>query len=102
MHYMHASIRYIVHKNVKCFPFILFIYILGGVRLTTFFPLFFLSSSNKIVLMMLCLFFFPSGEAKPKVPTNFEEDTWSVLKSAIAAVFLKQPVSCSLEDLYQV
>ncbi|CAN6465250.1 unnamed protein product [Victoria cruziana] len=40
-------------------------------------------------------------KAKPKVPTNFEEDTWSVLKSAIAAVFLKQPVSCSLEDLYQ-
>ncbi|CAN6465251.1 unnamed protein product [Victoria cruziana] len=40
-------------------------------------------------------------EPKPKVPTNFEEDTWSVLKSAIAAVFLKQPVSCSLEDLYQ-
>ncbi|KAF3777264.1 Cullin-4 [Nymphaea thermarum] len=42
-----------------------------------------------------------SQTTKPKVPTNFEEDTWSVLKSAIAAVFLKQPVSCSLEDLYQ-
>ncbi|KAL4200513.1 hypothetical protein AMTRI_Chr02g253910 [Amborella trichopoda] len=38
---------------------------------------------------------------KPKLPTNFEEDTWAKLKSAISAILLKQPVSCSLEELYQ-
>lgn len=41
-------------------------------------------------------------EAKPTLPTNFEEDTWAKLKAAINAIFLKQPVSCSLEDYYQV
>lgn len=41
-------------------------------------------------------------EAKPTLPTNFEEDTWSKLKSAIKAIFLKQPTSCDLEKLYQV
>ncbi|GKU92580.1 hypothetical protein SLEP1_g6287 [Rubroshorea leprosula] len=39
--------------------------------------------------------------AKPTLPTNFEEDTWAKLKSAITAIFLKQPDSCDLEKLYQ-
>ncbi|MBA0840292.1 hypothetical protein Goarm_002887, partial [Gossypium armourianum] len=42
------------------------------------------------------------GVAKPTVPTNFEEETWAKLKSAINAIFLKQPDSCDLEKLYQV
>ncbi|KAG5029330.1 hypothetical protein JHK87_012844 [Glycine soja] len=37
----------------------------------------------------------------PTLPPNFEEDTWAKLKSAIGAIFLKQPVSCDLENLYQ-
>lgn len=41
-------------------------------------------------------------EAKPTLPTNFEEDTWAKLKLAIKAIFLKQPTSCDLEKLYQV
>ncbi|MFS7931592.1 putative cullin protein, neddylation [Helianthus anomalus] len=40
-------------------------------------------------------------KAKPTLPTNFEENTWSVLKSAISAIFLKQPDPCDLEKLYQ-
>ncbi|XP_012455400.1 cullin-4 [Gossypium raimondii] len=40
-------------------------------------------------------------KAKPTVPTNFEEETWAKLKSAINAIFLKQPDSCDLEKLYQ-
>ncbi|KOM53577.1 hypothetical protein LR48_Vigan09g223600 [Vigna angularis] len=40
-------------------------------------------------------------KAKPTLPTNFEEDTWAKLKSAICAIFLKQPNSCDLEKLYQ-
>lgn len=40
-------------------------------------------------------------KAKPSLPPNFEEDTWATLKSAINAIFLKQPVSCDLEKLYQ-
>lgn len=33
---------------------------------------------------------------------NFEENTWATLKSAISAIFLKQPDPCDLEKLYQV
>ncbi|WRX26491.1 Cullin [Theobroma cacao] len=40
-------------------------------------------------------------KAKPTLPTNFEEETWAKLKSAINAIFLKQPDSCDLEKLYQ-
>ncbi|MED6147472.1 Cullin-4, partial [Stylosanthes scabra] len=40
-------------------------------------------------------------KGKPTLPTNFEEDTWAKLKSAICAIFLKQPDSCDLENLYQ-
>ncbi|KAJ6333275.1 hypothetical protein OIU77_009191 [Salix suchowensis] len=40
-------------------------------------------------------------KAKPTLPTNFEEDTWAKLQSAIKAIFLKQPDSCDLEKLYQ-
>ncbi|KHG11994.1 Cullin-4 -like protein [Gossypium arboreum] len=40
-------------------------------------------------------------KAKPTLPTNFEVETWATLKSAIIAIFLKQPDSCDLEKLYQ-
>ncbi|AQK62504.1 Cullin-4 [Zea mays] len=38
---------------------------------------------------------------QPKLPKNFEEDTWSILKDAITAIFLKQKLSCDVEKLYQ-
>ncbi|RAL50260.1 hypothetical protein DM860_007934 [Cuscuta australis] len=41
-------------------------------------------------------------KAKPTLPRNFEENRWATLKSAISAVFLKQPDPCDLEKLYQV
>ena len=41
-------------------------------------------------------------KGKPTLPANFEEDTWAKLRSAICAIFLKQPDSCDLEKLYQV
>ncbi|CAI9783451.1 unnamed protein product [Fraxinus pennsylvanica] len=41
------------------------------------------------------------NKAKPTLPTDFEENTWAKLKSAIRAIFLKQPDSCDLERLYQ-
>ncbi|KAK4347373.1 hypothetical protein RND71_033712 [Anisodus tanguticus] len=41
------------------------------------------------------------NKAKPRLPTNFEENTWATLKSAISAIFLKQPDPCDLEKLYQ-
>lgn len=47
-------------------------------------------------------FIIRASEAKPTLPTNFEENTWAKLKSAIRAIFLKQPDSCDLERLYQV
>ena len=39
---------------------------------------------------------------KPKLPNNFEEVTWAKIKEAVTAIHLKQPVSCSLEELYRV
>ncbi|KAJ8549333.1 hypothetical protein K7X08_033040 [Anisodus acutangulus] len=41
------------------------------------------------------------NKAKPTLPTNFEENTWATLKTAISAIFLKQPDPCDLEKLYQ-
>ncbi|XP_042373284.1 cullin-4-like isoform X2 [Zingiber officinale] len=38
---------------------------------------------------------------KPSLPTNFEEDTWATLKSAITSIFLKKPDPCDREKLYQ-
>ncbi|KAL3702128.1 hypothetical protein R1sor_020150 [Riccia sorocarpa] len=38
---------------------------------------------------------------KPKLPTNFEEVTWAKIREAVMAIHLKQPVSCSLEELYR-
>jgi len=43
-----------------------------------------------------------SPAAKPKLPADFEETTWSKLQAAVRAVHNKQPVSCSLEELYRV
>ncbi|OAY78060.1 Cullin-4 [Ananas comosus] len=40
-------------------------------------------------------------KGQPKLPTNFEDDTWAKLKAAISAIFLKQPLSCDTEKLYQ-
>ena len=40
--------------------------------------------------------------AKPKLPGDFADKTWSKLQAAVRAVHEKQPVSCSLEDLYRV
>lgn len=52
----------------------------------------------EVYIINICFSFV----AKPTLPTNFEEDTWAKLKSAICAIFLKQPNSCDLEKLYQV
>ncbi|KAL7102674.1 hypothetical protein ACP275_08G132900 [Erythranthe tilingii] len=40
-------------------------------------------------------------KAKPTLPSNFEESTWEILKSAISTIFLKQPNPCDSEKLYQ-
>ncbi|XP_042477831.1 cullin-4-like [Macadamia integrifolia] len=49
--------------------------------------------SKKLVIKLV--------KAKPILPTNFEEDTWAMLKSAISAILLKQPNPCDSEKLYQ-
>ncbi|KAJ6829718.1 cullin-4 [Iris pallida] len=41
------------------------------------------------------------NKGAPSLPTNFEENTWALLKTAIMAIFLKKPDSCDLEKLYQ-
>ena len=38
---------------------------------------------------------------KPRVPENFEANTWERLQAAVRAVHAKQPVSSSLESLYR-
>ncbi|KAK1305136.1 Cullin-4 [Acorus calamus] len=47
------------------------------------------------------VFYEVSSKDKPKLPSNFEEDTWATLKKAISSIFLKQPNPCDLEKLYQ-
>lgn len=44
----------------------------------------------------------PCTAAKPKLPPDFEDTTWAKLQAAVRAVHNKQPVSCSLEELYRV
>jgi len=39
---------------------------------------------------------------QPKLPANFEADTWAKLEDAVDAVHCKRTVSCSLEELYRV
>ncbi len=46
--------------------------------------------------------FFSSILVKPKLPENFEEETWTQLQQAVRAVHNKAPVSSSLEELYKV
>eukprot|EP00891_Asterochloris_glomerata_P003718 jgi/Astpho2/3718/fgenesh1_pm.00060_%23_12_t len=38
---------------------------------------------------------------KPKLPDDFEANTWAKLRQAVLAVHKRQPVSCSLEELYR-
>ena len=38
---------------------------------------------------------------KPKLPDNFEEETWKKLQGAVLAIYSENPVSASREDLYR-
>ena len=44
----------------------------------------------------------PLPAVKPKLPEDFEANTWAKLRQAVLAVHKRQPVSCSLEELYRV
>ena len=39
---------------------------------------------------------------KPKLPENFEADTWAKLQAAVRAVHAKEAVAFSYEQLYRV
>lgn len=57
---------------------------------------------NAIALCLNAILAIMHSLGQPKLPKNFEEDTWSILKDAITAIFLKQKLSCDVEKLYQV
>ena len=38
---------------------------------------------------------------KPKLPENFEKETWAKLKGAVLAIYAEAPVATSREDLYR-
>ena len=40
-------------------------------------------------------------KTKPKLPENFEEETWAMLQAAVKAVHAKSSVGTSLEELYR-
>ncbi|KAI8921457.1 Cullin family-domain-containing protein [Entophlyctis helioformis] len=44
---------------------------------------------------------FKGFKVKPKLPDNFEHDTWESLRRAVVAIHDRQPVSDSLEELYK-
>ncbi|XP_078162441.1 cullin4 isoform X1 [Carex rostrata] len=50
-------------------------------------------SKKKLVIKM--------HKGQPKVPADFEENTWATLKDAIEAIFMKKPTLYLKEDLYQ-
>lgn len=39
---------------------------------------------------------------KPTLPENFEDETWQKLRQAIHAIYEKQAITSSLEELYKV
>jgi hypothetical protein len=41
-------------------------------------------------------------KVKPKIPDSFEENSWSKLQESIIAIFKKELVSFSQEELYKV
>ena len=41
-------------------------------------------------------------KVKPKIPETFEQDSWNKLKQSINAIFDKELVSFSQEELYKV
>ena len=57
---------------------------------------------NVIALCLNAILAVLHSLGQPKLPKNFEEDTWAILKDAITAIFLKQKLSCDVEKLYQV
>ena len=38
---------------------------------------------------------------KPKLPDNFEAETWEKLQGAVLAIYSEKPVAASSEDLYR-
>lgn len=38
---------------------------------------------------------------KPKLPDNYQEETWCKLKEAVEAIQTSKPIQYSLEDLYK-
>lgn len=55
-----------------------------------------------VAVYLIVILAILNSSGQPKLPTNFEEDTWAILKDAITAIFLKQKLSCDVEKLYQV
>lgn len=40
-------------------------------------------------------------QVQPKLPENFEDDTWEKLQQAVVAVQTQQPIATSREELYR-
>ena len=47
------------------------------------------------------LFFFFCVSARPELPENYQEQTWSRLKDAVQAIHESRAIKYSLEELYQ-
>ena len=39
---------------------------------------------------------------KPKLPENYQEETWEKLKDSVEAIHTSRAIKSSLEELYQV
>lgn len=48
-----------------------------------------------LLLLLLCT------QVQPKLPDNFEDNTWEKLKKAVKAIQTKQPIATSREELYR-
>ena len=43
-----------------------------------------------------------SGAEKPKLPENYQQETWEKLKDSVEAIHTSRAIKSSLEELYQV
>lgn len=53
-----------------------------------------------MVISLFCIVFTCTVE-KPKLPENYEEQTWEKLKEAVIAIQTSKSIRYSLEELYQ-
>lgn len=64
---------------------------------------YFESQRNRYPYLGSCpyILYYSINQVQPKLPENFEDNTWDKLQQAVAAVQGKRPIATSREELYR-